>query len=591
MHALDWTVIGFYLVGVLGLGLSLARRAGQSSESYLVAGRRLRWWVIGTSDVASDAGGDAYWILVIFTAAFMGMYRVWWISSAVALPLAIIWARYWRRLALLSPWEIFEVRYGGKAAGVFRGFSAVYAATVTSVVVLAYVLKAFSQIMAPFLGWSVDTVLIVFGGVSVLYTAMSGLVGVSYSDVPQFILLMLGRIALAVMVVGAAGGLGHVLDQVEVIRGAAFLQPYPPSPPGVPGQFAVEPMTMVALFIVGMFKVAGTQSAGVQRSLAAISEREAALGQVFNALLSLVVRVAPLGVIGLSAVVLYEGVDIKAADIWADMVQTHAFPGLLGLILVGVVAGYMSTIDTFLNLLTSGLFNDFYRRHLRPEATEREQVLFCRASTVLVTAIAVFWAYVLIAEIDGAWLNFINSVIGLFILPLGLLRWVWWRLNIWGELVGYVLGVPLAYLVWFQLGFKDAPYWQSFLLLFGLGWASIVAVTLLTPAEDEAVLQRFYKRVRPLGFWGPVARSLSAHERADVAAEIRFDVISAFSGLVFCLAMIVSLATLFARQWGLLGVACGVMICAGYGFYWAMQRAESVRDAMKEGSDERPASA
>ena len=110
MHALDWTVIGLYLVGVLGLGLSLARRAGQSSESYLVAGRRLRWWVIGTSDVASDAGGDAYWILVIFTAAFMGMYRVWWISSAVALPLAIIWARYWRRLALLSPWEIFEVR-------------------------------------------------------------------------------------------------------------------------------------------------------------------------------------------------------------------------------------------------------------------------------------------------------------------------------------------------------------------------------------------------------------------------------------------------------------------------------------------------
>ncbi|MCP4873425.1 MAG: hypothetical protein GY898_32440, partial [Proteobacteria bacterium] len=436
MHPLDWAVIAVYLVGIVALGLALSRKASASAESYLVADRKLPWWVIGFSSVASAAGGDAFWVLVVFSGAFVGLHRFFWLSALFSLPLAVLWARYWRRLRLVSPSQIYGERYGGVAAGRYRGFVVVYGALVTSAIVLAYVLQAFAQIMTPFLGWEPDTVLAVFCGISVLYTVMSGLLGVAYSDVPQFLLLMIGRIGLAIVLVGAAGGLPVILDAVEAARTAEFLRPLPPGGRELFGDWAVEPGTGIALALVGLFSIAGTNSAGVQRSLAARSELDAALGQVLNAVLTLGVRVVPLIVIGFAAIALLE--QPEGTDAWAELVSTYAAPGLLGLILVGVVSGYMSTIDTFLNFLTAGLFNDFYRRHVRPNAETREQVWFCRLATIGVTTVGFLWAKLLIGVIDADWINFVNSVLGLFVLPLALLRWTWWRLNIWGEIAGFV---------------------------------------------------------------------------------------------------------------------------------------------------------
>ena len=578
MHALDWLVVAAYLLGIMGLASVLSLRATKSADAFLVADRKLPWWVIGVSDVASDAGGDAFWVAVFFTGAFMGFYQVWWIGFIVAVPLSILWARYWRRLRLLSPWEIFEVRYGGRAAGAVRGFSAIYAATVTSVIVLAYVLQAFAQIMAPFLGWDPTTVLIVFGGASALYTLLSGLFGVAYSDIPQFILLMVGRIALALIAVSAAGGLGPVLDAVESIRGAEFLRSYPPSADPMYGDYAIEPSSMLALMLAGLLGVAGTGNATVQRSLAARSERDAALGQMLAAVLSLVVRIAPLVLIGLAGIVMFGETEVTGTDVWAGLVQEHAVPGLLGLILVGVVAGYMSTIDTFLNFLTAGLFNDFYRRHLRPNAGEREQVAFCRVATVIIAGIAVLWAYVLIGNIDSEWLRFINMVFGLFVMPTLFLRWVWWRMNVWGEVVALVAGFPLAYVIWFPLGFSDQPYWQAFLLLAGAGWVTVTLVTLLTPPESEDVLDEFYRRVRPPGAWGPVARRVHAGEVPDTErAEIRAELRAAVAGLFFCIALVLGLTSFFSRDTGLFVGMLVMLGLSGVAYFKGIARAAAIR--------------
>lgn len=197
MRPIDWAVMAAYAVGVLAIGAWFTRRAGNSADDDLVAGRKLPWWVIGFSDVASAAGADPLWILVIFSGAFIGLYRFFWIAAVVSLPLGILWARYWRRLALTSPGEIFEVRYGGVAAARFRGFYVVYGALVPTGILLAYVLKGFAEITAPFLEWSVAETLIAFCAISCVYTMLSGLLGVAYSDVPQFVLVMAGRVWLA----------------------------------------------------------------------------------------------------------------------------------------------------------------------------------------------------------------------------------------------------------------------------------------------------------------------------------------------------------------------------------------------------------
>lgn len=562
MQALDWVVVGAYAALIVGLGSAYMRRAGRSAEAYLVADRKLPWWVIGLSDVASAAGADAFWILIIFQAGLIGLHRFFWIGAVVALPLGVLWARYWRRLALVSPAAIYEARYGGVAAGRYRGFVVVYGTLFGATVILGYVLRSFAQVMAPFLGWEGDVVLAVFAGLSMLYTMASGLLGVAFSDVPQFVLLLVGRVALAAVVVQAAGGFDAMMDAIPALRGEGWLELWPPAE-GY-GKWSVEPMTLVALVAMGVFSVAGTRSAEVQRSLAARSEADAALGQVLNTVLSLAVRVLPLLFIGFAAIVLLpEG---EPTTVWAELVTAHAGPGLLGLILVGVVAGYMSTIDTYLNFMVAGLFNDFYRRHLHPDASVKVQVIFCRAATVVVTGVAFLWAYVLVDVVDADWLNFVNSVVGLFVLPLALLRWTWWRLNIWGEVAAFVLGLPMAWVVWFGLGFKDEPYWQAFGVLFFTGWAVIIAATLLTRPERDEVLLRFYRTVRPPGFWGPVAAQLPEAERRAARAEWIGDLKAAAAGLLFCAAVVTTVGAVFVRAWGVLALGATISVLGGYGF-------------------------
>jgi Na+/proline symporter len=564
MHTLDWVVIAAYVALILGLGTAYARRAGTSAEAYLVADRKLPWWVIGLSDVASAAGADAFWVLIIFQAGLIGLHRFFWVGALVALPLGIMWARYWRRLALVSPGAIYESRYGGVAAGRYRGFVVVYGALFGSALILGYVLRSFAQVMAPFLGWDGDLILAVFAGLSMVYTMAAGLLGVAFSDVPQFALLLVGRVALAAVVVAAAGGFDAMMDAVVATKGEGWLELWPPAVDDRYGKWSVEPMTLVALTVMGLFSIAGTRSAEVQRSLAARSEADAAQGQVLNAVLNLAVRVLPLIFIGFAAVALLpEGAP---AEVWAELVRSHAGPGLLGLILVGVVAGYMSTIDTFLNFMVAGLFNDFYRRHLRPQATLKEQMVFCRLATVGVTAVAFGWAYVLIGRIDADWLNFVNSVVGLFVLPLALLRWVWWRLNIWGEIAAFVLGVPLAWVVWFGLGFKELPYWQAFGVLFFSGWTVIILTTLLTPPEPADVLLRFYRTVRPPGWWGPVAAQLPEAERIAARGEWHADVKAAAAGLLFCAALVMAVGAIFVRDWPLVAGGAAAAAIGGLGF-------------------------
>lgn len=592
---LDWLVILAYAMGSVGFAVWFARRkrrpTGSGGEEYMVAGRSLPWYLVGISDFATADGADALWIFAFFQGAFMAYFRMFWLASLVGVPLGILWSRYWRRLRVNSPGQMYELRYGGTISARYRAFESGYGALVNTGIVLAYVLKGFSQIMVPFLGWPVDVVLAVFCGTTLLYTMMSGLLAVAFSDVAQIILMMGGRIVFAWILVDWAGGLSHVLDRVAEIRGPDFLQAFPPAEGKTWGDFSVDGLSLMALVLTGVFGVAGTQTPSVQKFLAAKDERHAAAGAVFGAVLSLVVRLLPLTVIGLVAISVFPA-DRTDTDIWAEMARDHAGPGVLGLLLIGVVAGYMSTIDGYVNFSASATLNDIYLRHIRPDATDREQVRAGRVFTVIVVAMAWLWARVLIGNIDGAWINFINSVTGLFMLPLALLRWSWWRLNIWGEMVGFVGSFPLAYSVWFGLpglvpAFQDRPYWQSFLLLFCLGWTMIMTVTLLTRPAPRDVLIAFYRRARPPGFWGPIAKAAALDETPEDLAlhhsERRLDLALVATGIVFTTSLVVSMGAGFGRHWVLFGGLVLVMALAGSAFVRVNVRLERLRRQLSGG--------
>lgn len=591
MTKLDWAVVVAYaaLTGAFALWFARKRRR-QTGEDYMVAGRRLPWWIVGIADTATSDGADAVWVFAFFSGAFMAYYRIFWVESILVLPLAIVWARYWRRLGVATPAQFYEERYGGRGAARFRAFSSIWVAAVPGAIVLAYVFKGFAQIMEPFLGLRADAVLLVFCGATLAYAFLSGFLAVAYSDLVQFSVMMVGRIVLCFLVLKAAGGLGSVLDRVEDLRGHSFLQPYPPATGARWGKFQLDSLSLAALLVVGLFKIADPGNAIVQKSLAAKDERHAAGGRILSAVLSLVVRLVPMTIVALVAIVTFPDAE-SDTDLWADLVRRTAGPGLVGLLLVGIIAGYMDTLAGLANFAASGVLNDVYRRFIAPEADDRRQIRFGRFATAGVVAIAWAWARFGIGRIDAAWLNFINSVTALFTLPLMMLRWTWWRLNLWGEVVGFVGAMPLAWVIWFGVGdvipaFHERPYWQSFAILFGTGWTAILAATLFTRPESMDVLERFYRKVRPPGFWGPVARSveLDPAVRSAWRAELRADLGTALAGVVFSAALVVGMGAAFARRWGLFGTTAAAAVASGWAFWRLYRAGERVRAGLTTGS-------
>ena len=572
VHLADWAVFGVYCTAALGIGVYFTRRASQSAEDFFVAGRKLPWWVIGMSDVATYSGGGAAWIMLVFMGGFIELWFVWWICWAIWMPIvAVIWAKMWRRLGVVTTGELIEVRYGGRPAAVFRGVFAVYAYLAWATVVLGYGASWLAQTLSPILGWSEPQILLVFGGIALIYTLLSGLFAVAYSDVVQFGMLFAGAMILCVLAVDAAGGMEAVRMGIVEVRGADFLKLLPPGGRADPvlGNHPIDMVTLLVLVLQGLF-FAGSPFAGegftAQRTLAAKDERHAVGGQMLNCVLSLVVRMIPLVPLGMVAVVMYPKDFEAPAQLWALMAKEYAPAGLLGLLFVGAIAGYMSSVDSVINWGSSFLLNDLYRRHIRPKAPAKEYVLFSRCVSVAMLGMAFLFSYLFVKGL-GDWVVFINSVVIIFSLPLAWLKWFWWRLNIYGEAVGILVGFPLAYVIWFPLDFKDStqhPFWHPYLLLFVSGWILILLVTLLTPPERMETLKRFYTKVRPMGFWGPVRKEVDPAIVSEAKKEAKSDLQAAFWGVVFCLSMLIAFVAICAGRYPEAALSGVVMVAGGY---------------------------
>lgn len=562
MTSVDWAIVLVYALGVLVLGLYFSRRAGRSMKSYFLGSRKLPWWVLGFSSAASASGAGAApaFTMLVFTGGLLGNY-VWWIPWIVWTPIvAIFWARFWRRLGLTTTAEFIEVRYGGRGAAVYRVIYAIYM-VVFAILMMAYTTSFIREAFTPILhldpiGLNVagahftlaadHQIILGCGLVVVIYVTAAGLLGAVYSDVPQFIIFMAGNLLLIPIMLSRAGGLSSVYHQVEATRGSSFFDGLPPSPE-IPG------ILILALVIQGLFSgTAPTAGEGVnaQRFLAAKNEAHAQLGQIFNAVLSLFVRTLPFFFFGIVGAALYPASSVEEpALIWGMLVDRFSIPGLTGILVAAELAAYMAAIDTGVNWGASYLMNDIYCRYLRRNAPERHYVAVSRWLSVAIFVIAVFTAFFIEGMRD--WFLFINSVMISFMLPLSWLRFFWWRLNIYGEAVGVLGSLPLGFVVWFVLGFKDQPLWQAFLLLFGLGMALIILTTLLTPPESRETLRKFYLRCKPPGLWSPIAAEVSEEQRRQVARANRGGLTECFLSVGGLGLASVAATGFFAGQWAL----------------------------------------
>lgn len=568
MRSLDWAVVALYFLFMLVVGLYFMRRASRSVDDYFVSGRDLPWWVIALSAVATytDAGLAPAVTMLTYQGGLLGN-AVWWIPYVVWMPLgAVLWSKYWRRLGTVTSAELLNIRYSGRFAHVYRGIYAVFMSFGFIVVLMGYVSGWLGAALGPILGWEPISLILFSAVVTAVYTVASGLSGVAYTDAYQFGIFLIGNIILVPIVLAGAGGMDQVYQTIETTRAAGgaetIFRVIPPAE-GLGG------LTVLAFVVQGLFFAAsptGGEGFTAQRFMAARNEFHAQVGQLFNALLTLIVRVVPFLILGLIAAALYApGSVAEPGEIWALMVRTYAPVGLLGLLVAGIFAAYMSTVSTLMNWGASYIVNDFYKPFVRQNESERHYVWVGRIGSIVIFSLSLFVAYYFVEGLR-AWFLFINSVVFAFILPLSWLRFFWWRLNIYGEAAALIIGLPLSYIVWFPLGFSNEqvhPFWQGFLLLFGLGFVTIVLITYLTAPERIETLREFYRRCKPPGFWGPVVREFGVEEREQIRRETLTDVIDCLLGVVFCTAAIEVVISLLGRQWVVFGVSLAASVVSG----------------------------
>src|ERR1039458_5428354 len=529
LTVLDAVAIFSYLAGTLLLGLYFRRRSGRSTADYFVSGRQVSWWLAGTSMVATTFAADTPLAVtgLVYAQGISGNW-LWWSFLPSGMMTVFLFARMWRRSGLMTDVEFAEMRYAGKPAAFLRGFRAVYLGLLMNCLILGWVTKAMTSIVSVTLGvseWKSLGICVFFlMPFTGLYVALGGLWGVLWTDVFQFILKMGIVIAVAWYGVRAAGGMSMLLARLAAQRAAAgpgagdITRMLPDFSQGLHSSavWTLPVMTFLVLLCVQWwaFWYPGAEPGGggyvAQRIFRARDERNGLLSVLWFNIAHYAIRPWPWILAVLVAAALYP--NLAHPETGYMLVATNFMPpALRGILIAGFMAAFMSTLATQLNWGSSYLVNDFYRRFLKTDGTEKHYVVASRLVTVLLVLAAGFVSAELVS-IRAGWQFVLEAGAGTG--GVYLLRWYWWRINAWSEISAMACSLAVTVTLNALHPFHGASpvlFAKTALTTTAITTLVWLTVTRLTPAEPFATLEAFYRLVRPdIRGWQPIAAQIEA---------------------------------------------------------------------------------
>ena len=525
MNGIDWLAIVAFFVILVGIALLCSRRAGKDAKDFFLSGRSMPWWLVGVSMCAATTSTNSANMFTEFIRnSSLGENWKWWAFLLTGMLTVFVYSKLWVRSGAKSDIEFYELRYSGKDAAFLRGFRAIYLGLIFNVISTGLVILAAIKIGQTLFGVSQTTVIVVTAVAGIVYSGLGGLRGAIYTDFFLF----------AIIMVGAVVGMHYALNLPEVGGFAKMM-----SHPVVREHLSFFPSLDNTDLFVSVFVIPvaiqwwnvwypGSEPGGggyiVQRMLSSKSEGHCVAGSVFYNVMNYAIRPWPWYLTAFASLIVFPDIaslqkafpNVDPALVKGDLAYpamlTFVPSGWLGVVAASMMGALFSTVAAHLSMGSNYIANDFWKRFVRPEASERELIRVGRVSTVVLMVLSGLIAPLLISA--GAVFNLILQI-GAGTGLIYLLRWFWMRINAWSEVtamaVSFVVAVFLQ-LVYPHLGGPELASWHRLLIVMAVTTVAWVGVTFLTPPTDAVRRAAFQDKVKANGHdiaWGLLAMTVA----------------------------------------------------------------------------------
>jgi Na+/proline symporter len=579
LSPLDWSVIAAYFILSLLIGLYYTRRAGSNISEYFLSGRDLPWWLAGTSMVATTFAADTP-LAVTEMVARNGVAGnwLWWAMLPSGMLTVFFFARLWRRAEVMTDVEFAEIRYSGKPAAFLRGFRAIYLGLGVNLIIMGWVNLGMAKVLSGTLGIQKWQALTFCLGITFLYSILSGLWGVVVTDAVQFVIAMAGSIALAYFGIKAVGGLDALYTGLAAAIPAGGTEPFGPKvisliPDG--SALWMLPLLTFAVYLCVNWWASwypGAEPGGggyvAQRIFSTRNERHGLLATLWFNVAHYALRPWPWILVALCSLVLFpngatnpETGQIDPAFGYIKVMTDYLPFGFRGLLLASFAAAYMSTISTQMNWGASYIVNDFYRRFITPDGTDKHYVFVSRMATLLTVLLSIIVTYYM-NRITQGWELLLSIGAGTGLVYI--LRWYWWRVNAWSEISAMVAALVVSLSITSSGVFDSSPLGFAQTLLVTVAITTIVwlVVTFLTAPEPPAVLDTFFRRVTPAGpGWAAVSHRTGIVSPDPVAPNF----VNWLLGMVLVYSILWGLGQVFFGSLVSAIISFAIGLAAGYG--------------------------
>lgn len=598
---LDISIILLYLLAIVGIGFYLKKRAAQSMDDYFVGGKTLPWYMLGLSNASGmfDISGTMWLVTLCFV---YGMKSIWipWLWPVFNQVFLMVYLSIWlRRSNVLTGAEWMRTRFGDGTGGKLSHMVVIAFAVIGALGFLAYGFVGIGKFIEIFVPWEVVSPYvpfeiaieyvphfygIIFTSIATLYVIMGGMMSIVWADVLQFSIMTFSALFIGVIAMMQVSP-----ETLNAVVPNGWMNPFfgwtldidwSATINEVNDKIISDGYSLFSIFVMmalfnGILKSAAGPAPNydMQKILATKSPREGALMSGFVSIILMPIRYFMIAGFTVLALVYYDKLDLISGgkldfeNILPGAILEFAPVGIMGLVLAGLIAAFMSTFASTVNAVPAYLVNDIYKRYIHPEADTKNLIHVSYIVSVVV---------VIISTAIGLAVESINSVLQWLVSGLwggyvvsNVLKWYWWRLNGYGYFWGMFSGILCAGIFPSLLGpylgvATDIVPLYLFPIIMLVSLIVCVVASLKTDPEDPELLKRFYKNVNPWGFWGPIRAAVVAEDpNFEANPHFKRDMFNIVIGVIAQTCLVALPIFIVIREWDSSAATFGILAVTG----------------------------